>query len=247
MATQNRKRVPDAKGPFNAYLTGTTAHLETGTSPNRRGETLGLSTAELDDWIDFRDTWVPLFAKYNDPSQRTKTVTEDVNDTMDGFRLFAEPLLNRMSGSSALTNQDRDILHLPVRDKTPTRRGKIEDTPFVKIEAIGGGQMKFRVRTTEDGSRASMHPLADFLEIKYMILGFDPSAPGTPASPPAPENSIPTADTAKNYSISKKALFILETGENKVGKFMIAFLRWANASNPANSGPWSLPVIGLIN
>ena len=246
MATQSKRRVPDAKAPFNAYITGSTTHLETGTTPNRRGEVLGLSTAELDDWIAWRDDWEPLFAKYNDPSQRTTTVTKDVNDLMADFRLFAEPLLTRMSGSAALDNTDRDILHLPERDKTPTARGKIDTSPMVSIKGLGGGQLKFRVRIDEDASRASMHPLADYVEIKYVIQGEEPT--GEPGPPEGGGGSdFPSVEKATNYTISKKAMFVLDAGQTHTGKFIIAFVRWANASNPANSGPWSLPVIGLIS
>lgn len=251
MATESRRRISNAKGPFDDFIRGATTHLATGTTPTRRGEVLGLTTAELDDWIGLRDDWVVLYPTYTDRNQRTTAITADVNNMMKDFRTFAEPLLNKISVSSVLTNGDRTVLHITERDKTPTRKGKIETVPSVTIRSLGGGQMKFRVNVDEDASRASMHPLADLIEVRYLVQTTEPTAspggPGVPP-PPAPQESagFPSPDKATNYAISKKALFVLETGSSNTGKFIIAFVRWANASNPANNGPWSLPVIGLI-
>lgn len=235
-----KRRIPDSKSEFNDYQRDSTSHLEAGTPA--RGITLGLTTGELDDWKDYRDEWVLLYPTYTDTSKRTKTITQNVNDHMTNFRTFAEPLLNRISVSTALNNEDRTILNLPERDKTPTRKGKIEDTPLVGIKGIGGGQVKFRIRGNEDSTRASMHPMADFIEIKYSIAKEEPEE--TP--PTEPGSDLPTVDTAKHYAISKKALFVIETGTGNTGKFIVAFVRWANASNPSLCGPWSLPIIGVI-
>lgn len=239
MAKKRRKRVPEGKNPFDAYIKTTTTHLETGTPA--RGITLGLSIGELDEWKGYRDTWVLDFPKYQDTSQRTTTVTKGINDLIRDFSAFAEPLLTRMSGSSAINNQDREILHTPERDKTPTAKGKIEDVAIVDIKGIGGNQMKFRVRTEVDASRASMHEEADFLEVKYFIAGNNPNPNPVPGSP-----DFPTIDQATNYIISKKAIFILELPTGNTGKILVAFVRWANASNPLNSGPWTLPKFGVI-
>lgn len=162
---------------------------------------------------------------------------------MKDFSAFAEPLLIRMSGSSVLTNTDRTILNLPERDKTPTAKGKIEDVPTVDITPLGGGQMKFRIRTAEDATRASMHEAADFIEVKYLIQGKEVTPPPTPDPG---DGGLPTVDKATDYTISKKSLFVIELGTGYSGKILIAFVRYANASNPANSGPWTLPKVAVI-
>ena len=138
----------------------------------------------------------------------------------------------------AITNQDREILHLPERDKSPTAKGKIEDVAIVDIKGIGGNQMKFRIRTEEDASRASVHEEADFIEVKYFIASNTP-VPGGP--------DFPTIEQATSYIISKKAIFILELPTGNTGKLLVAFVRWANASNPANSGPWTLPKYAVVS
>jgi hypothetical protein len=244
MATSKKKkgrRVPDAKPKHNNYLNTSAKHLGTGTP--RRGEELGLTAGETDDWIQYKDDWNPVWDKYIDPSQRTSAITLEINNRMKSFFTFSGPLLTRMSASTLLTETDREKLNLFEHDKTRTAKGKITDSAYVNISAMGGGFMKFRVRIAEDASRASMHPEADFIEVKWLVLNDNPSVPGPVPTPPA---QIPTVDQANNYAISKKALFVLELGNNLAGKYILAFVRWANASNPANNGPWSLPIIGLI-
>lgn len=242
--TVRKRRIPDSKSAFDTYLRDSTTHLISGTP--RRGETLGLSATEVDDWEDYRDSWVILYPKYTDVTKRTTLVTQDVNQLMKDFSTFAEPLLIRISGSSALTNEDRGILNLPERDRTPSRKGKIEDKPMVSITSMGGGQVKFRIRGNEDSSRASMHPLADFAEIKYVLVKDKPEGDEGGTPPPDERDGMPTPDKANQYTISKKALFTLDVGSSHTGHYIIAFVRWVNAGNAANSGPWTLPIIGVI-
>jgi hypothetical protein len=239
---KKRKRVPETKDDFNTYELDSTELLETGTP--RRGEVLGLTSDELDDWIAWRDSGIPLRKLYTNKNTRTKTVIDDMNAHMKGFSGFAELLLNRMAGSSALTNDDRNVLNIKERDKTATRRGKIDDKPIVGMTVIGGGQMKVRVRTTTDASRASMHDLADLIECRYVILTENPSPPG-PVPPPS-GLQIPQPADAPNQALSKKALFEIDFGTTNIGKYVVAFYRWTNITNPANNGPWTLPQIGLI-
>jgi hypothetical protein len=48
-----------------------------------------------------------------------------------------------------------------------------------------------------------------------------------------------TAKDCTQSVISKKAIFIVQLGQESSGKRIYAFFRWVNASKPANSGPWS--------
>ncbi len=242
--TQHRRRVPETKSEFDNYQKDSTTHLETGTPA--RGEELGLITAELDDWKDFRDDWVVLYPKYTNKNIRTTTITENVNTHIKSFALFAEPLLNRISGSAVITSDDRNALNIKERDKTPTRRGLISDVPIVGIKGVGGGRLKIKVRTDSDSSRASVHPLADLIEVRYMLVDEEPEVPG-PGPAPDPGSGIPTPEKASHYFVSSKASFEIETGSGSLGKYVMAFLRWVNSSTPANNGPWTLPQIGLIS
>jgi hypothetical protein len=149
-----------------------------------------------------------------------------------------------MAGSSDITNEDRNVLNLKLRDKTITRRGKIDDKPIIGLSVIGGGQIKARVRTTTDASRASMHDLADLIEFRYFIANNNPSVPGP--VPPPQTGDVPLLSQATNTVISKRAIFEIDLGTDNIGKYLIGFFRWVNTTNAANNGPWTLPQIGLI-
>lgn len=242
MATKTRKRrVPDARAKFDDYLDTSADHVDSGTP--RRGEELGLTAAETDSWVQQRDDWKPVYKKYVDPALCTGAIKLEIKNRMKNFTTFSSPLLNRMATSGLLNEVDRKKLNLFERDLVKTAKGKILDSPYAGIKSLGGGFMKFRVRVAEDGSRASMHAEADFIEVKWLILNENPNVPG-PVPTPGPE--IPTVDQTTHYAISKKALFLLELGNNLSGKYILAFIRWANANDPGKNGPWSLPVIGLI-
>ena len=87
-----------------------------------------------------------------------------------------------------------------------------------------------RLVQIEDATRASMHPLADAIEMRYFI--------GT--TPPA------TAEDAPNNFISKKALFTFEAGSENGGQRLYIFCRYVNFTNQANNGPWTTVHSGTI-
>ena len=243
--TKNRKRVPEKKSEFDTYQKDSTLHLESGTPT--RGSELGLSVGELNDWKDYRDAWIALYPLYTNKNTRTATVTENVNAHIEDFSAFAEPLLTRMSGSSVINATDRNVLRIKLRDKIPTRRGKIEDTPIVGLKGGGGGAIKAKLRSDSDSSKASMHELADLIEVKYLISNENPEAPAPDPNPGNGGPDLPNPEDAPHYFISSKANFEIPAGIAHRGKFFIGFFRWVNSTNSANNGPWTLPQIGLIS
>ena len=236
-------RVPKKDSEFDPYIRNTTTVLETGIPLG--AVRLGLTVGQGTQWLGFRDQWIAVYPKYTNSATRTTTITNAKNTIKKEFTLFAEKPLKLIEASDNLTADDRGTFKLPERDRTVTRKGKITEMPFASIQSLGAGQMQFRVRTTTDGSRASMHPLADLIEVRYMIGAPDNGNPPNP-NPNPKDSGIPTADKAPYYTVSKKALFILEVGLGNAGKPIIAFVRWANASNAANNGPWSQVTVAII-
>jgi len=125
-----------------------------------------------------------------------------------------------------LSNTDKSDLGLTIRDTEPTPRGKINDVPYVKLTALGGGDIRVRVTVEEDQTKSSMHPLADAVECRYILV---------PKGEMPPEGQ----KNAKTTVVSKKALFIISCGDEQAGETFYGFFRWVNLTNPANSGQWS--------
>lgn len=247
-------RIDRTDGPFDAFITSSTDYLQAETPTN--GERLGLSATELAEWDSRRDNWVLIYAKHKDASKRTKTITAEKDLQKKAFIQFANPLLTRMGVSPALTSDDRGALNLPERD-APTVRTKIETTPLAKILPMEGGDLKIRVRTTSDGNRASKHPDADHVEMRYALVsgGSDTGnpAPPDPTYPPPPSSGTPsaqkvptTAAECPNIKLSKKAIFIVSLGQEHSGKRIYAFFRWVNASKEENSSSWSSVVQSVV-
>ena len=243
------RKIPRADGPFHSFINTSADYLAEGAPTN--ATRLGLAVTELGEWDSRRDSWNLIYAKHGDESKRTKTITAEKDDQKKAFMLFATPLLKGMALKPALTNDDRGALHLPERD-APTDRVKITTAPLAKIIPMEGGELSIRVRTTSDSNRASKHPDADHLEMRYALV----DAPNTQTPPPANpgpgtgnavQNSIPTKamDCILTES-SKKAVFTVELGQENSGKRIYAFFRWVNTSKRSDSGPWSTAVQSVV-
>jgi hypothetical protein len=221
----DRSRIPRNDGEFDAYIKSSTAYLLLNAAPVN-WERLGLIQAEMDEWEQYKNDWIPLYAKQVDLTQRTPTVTHDKNLLKENFTEFASPLLNRMSFSGNIITADRDNLHIQARDMVPTERAVIEDEPYVKLSSRPGGRMQIRCRIDEDSDNASMHPDADGVEVKIKIGAADAAAPASP-------------NDCSLQVLSSKAKFNYEAGVENAGKRMWIFCRYVNITNAANNGPYS--------
>lgn len=225
-------RINRADGAFDSYINTTAEYLGEG-APITHGDRLGLDAANFAAWQNHRTEWNLIYAKYGDSSKRTKSVTAEKQARKKAFIAFASPLLTAMGVHPELNNDDRAALNLPERDE-PTARGLIEEAPYAQLLPMSGGNMKIRVRTTSDGNRASKHPSADHVEMRYALLnatgiGDD----GSVVVPPATAAQCPLS------TINTKAIFIVALGQENSSKRIYAFFRWVNATNMAHSSPWS--------
>ena len=218
-------RVPRSDAQFDQYIqNSTTALLFAG--PPTTWERLGITEEEKDVWVEMSDNWIIIYPQYTNSATRTKSITAQKNALKKAIINHVSPLLDKIASSSAITANDRVVFNTPKRDRELTRRGKIDDIPYVGIKPTGGGDIKIRARVIQDGNRASRHPLSDGIEVKYQLVENSAAGPGSP-------------NDCSNSFISKKAQFILSLGPAQPGKKIYTFFRWVNLSNYANSGPWS--------
>ncbi|MFH0889400.1 MAG: hypothetical protein V1871_09370 [Planctomycetota bacterium] len=132
-----------------------------------------------------------------------------------------------------LSNTDKSDLGLTVRDIEPTPRGKIELVPYIFLKAIGGGVIEVRSQTEKDATRVSMHPLADGIECRWLLV---------------PKGEMPPEgyEDAKKTVVSRKARFTIDCGDKNAGDSFYGFFRWVNTSVPANSGLWTKALRAVI-
>lgn len=231
-------RVPKKDSEFDQYIRNTTNVLETGTPTG--AVRLGLSTAIADEWIAYRDEWILLYPKYTDPAQRTTTIKDAKNLLKKNFTTFAENPLKLIEASPNITLDDRATFRLPERDRTMTSRGAIDTVPIGSLKGKGGGIMEVRVRRETDATRASMHPRADAIEFKYIIVDLEDEEPTPPPVPGPEENDgIPTPDHMPLTYSSKAALWRMDLTPAAQGKRVVGYFRWIQIGKPHNNSGWS--------
>jgi len=122
--------------------------------------------------------------------------------------------------NSNISDSQVEALGFNRKSDQPGTRAVITDVPFSKLEPIGGSKVTVINRVSSDSSRASMHPEADVVEIKYAIGD-------------APAN----VDACPNKETSTRATFTIQLAAADAGKKIHAYVRWRNNVNPEKSGP----------
>jgi hypothetical protein len=234
MATE--RRIPQSLSGFDEYIRRAVPYINAG-APIKNGTRLGLSATELTTAQTYHDQWYTgnpaspgIYEKHSNPDTKTQTTRNQVTTLMENFTAFFSPLLTRMSTSPDLTETDRSTLNLPAPDRIPTPRGVIDAEPTVKVNSLPSARMKIRVNIDEDSTRASMHPLADAIEMRFQVGGAQP------------QNAL----ACPGVTVSKKALFNFDAGIDNEGKKFFCFVRYVNQSNPENNGPWSSVHTGTV-
>ncbi|HLG35448.1 MAG TPA: hypothetical protein VI757_11260 [Bacteroidia bacterium] len=224
----DERRISATLSGFDIYIRRAVPYVDAG-APIKNGTRLGLSALEITDAVAFHDTWYTgnpaargIYELHSNPNTKNKNTRNSVVTLMKDFNAFFSPLLTRMGTSGAITEDDRLNLNLPAADRTPTARGVINDEPLAGIKSLASARIKFRIRLDEDATRASMHPLADAIEVRYQIGGTQPA----------------NANVCPGTVISKKAMFTFDAGVDNDGKKFYSFVRYVNQSNPENNGPW---------
>jgi len=190
----------------------------------------GVPPAEVTALTTRRAAYEPLYHTAQNKTTRNRTDVLAHRQMRDRYEKEIRTFV-RKYGDFLSDTAKRD-LGLTIRDLEPTPRGKIDVIPYVNLKAIGGGEVQVRCRTERDQTRASMHPLADAVKVRYTLM---------PVGEVPPEGQ----QTAKKSQVSRKARFTISLGDEQAGQRFYGFFRWVNLSNPANSGPWS-PVQTVI-
>ena len=229
-------RVPEPDEELNTYITGTTTHLllqPGGVGTPFHWERLGLIVAEKDQWVAFKNDWSTKYqqVKTNETNDiRDKNATKAKNKAKKDFTEWindpADNKLTRIEASRNLTDQDRSVFNIKLRDTERTLRGQMTTAPYVDFKAEDGGLVLVTCSVAHDSDRPSMHPDADDIEMRYIIVE---------------RNALPpeTADDCPTTFNSKKAIFRFDAAANQPGMRLHAFLRWRNSSEKVKSGPWS--------
>jgi hypothetical protein len=138
-----------------------------------------------------------------------------------------------IANNSAIPAEQKLILGGRVRDVEPSPGAPITDVPIVGLKSLGGGDIEVRCRFETDQTRSSMHPDANEVDYRYVLVEAGDVAPSDP-------EDCPKADS------QPKAKFVLRAGAKNAGKRFYGFFRWLNSHRPRQEGPWSNPVNVIV-
>jgi len=191
------------------------------------GNRLGVTDIEVGDWHIWRGKLDDCFVDWSDDTKKTKPVNAKMVQLVDGFRGFANPILNRIAANGSLNETDEVVFNV-VGDSNhaaPSHKTeKIVESCFSKLSAIGGGEIANHLRMGGSTGRDHIFDGADGAEISYTITDV------------ATVNSDPMNATRRTYT---KATFIQELGAPNKGKYMNYCHRWAWTINDKLSGPFN--------
>jgi len=182
-----------------------------------------IPTANVTALGDAFTVYEPLYNAIKNKQTRTPQQVDDHTEGRDTAEDFIQPFANEfIINNSAISNSTKEALGFNPPTTEQHERPQIEDVPFAAMDAQPGSRIEFTCRTLSDASRASMHPDADVVEVRFIV--------GT--TPPA------TVNDCSQKEISSKAKFTIELNAADAGKKIFAFVRWRNNSEPSKSGPY---------
>jgi len=181
-----------------------------------------------------RAEYEPLYLKVQDRNTRTRA---DVAAHRDKRTIYEKELREFhdewIANNSAIPAEQKLILGGRVRDIAPSPGAPITDVPYVKLSGLGGGDIEVRCKVTEDRTMPSMHPDANVVEFRYILLE-------TGDVPPSDPEDCPKGDS------STKAKFVIKAGAKNEGKRLWGFFRWLNNRRPRQEGSWTNAISVIV-
>lgn len=171
-----------------------------------------------------------LYKIISNKNNRTKSQVDAYNNFRKTYesdlRLFVNGFMrsNKNVPSSILS-----ALGIKQRGRRRKQRSQIITAPIVFIHTLGSMRLKFLCRIESHIGKASIHPEADGIELRY-IIGSEPQV----------------AAEKLTHHFSKKAKFMMEFGDEHRGKKIYVYARWKNEVHEWQSGPWCRLVEAVI-
>jgi hypothetical protein len=186
----------------------------------------GVTPAQVTELQALQADWALKYPAHIAAQSAARAAAESKDASRGSFETGIRSLTRQIQARPATTGAQREELGITVPDTEPTPRPTISTVPIVGFKTLRGGVIEASVRVEEDQTRPSMHPAADVIECKYILVPTGELPPDKPEACPKTQ-------------ASKKAQFQIQAGIENAGKRFYGFFRWANQSNPANNGPWS--------
>jgi len=178
--------------------------------------------------------WAFLHNKHSDPLTKTEPGNADLMKCKVALTKKLQYVYRNIP-RNVMISADFQTLNIAEPTDHKTKRGTIVNTPFGLITAIGGGILKFEVRTNAEAKTARMDDLADVVRVMGMILKPGEDLPTDPS-----QCTVTFTSTKANF---KHTFSVAEAGNR-----FVCFLQYVNQSDESKNGPISklqICIIGL--
>jgi hypothetical protein len=181
---------------------------------------LGVTVTEKDDLTASRDNWDADYNTHNAAEAAAKAATVAKNDARAAYEDLIRPLIARFQASTTITDEQRELMDIPVHKKTKTPISIPTTRPVAEIATGTPGQHTLHFRDLGAATKAKP-PGVMGAEIWCHV--------GT--TPPAG----PAACTLLGLDTNSPYLAVFETAQS--GQKAFYYLRWINKRG--QPGPWS--------
>jgi len=172
---------------------------------------------------DERNVYVPFFnAIVNKNTRSRQQVVAHVMAKKDYESFLRSFVRANLIGNTNIPVGSKLALGLKPRLQQRKSRPAITTAPEVELKALGGYRLLIVCRTEGDVTRASVHPDANGVELRYKI------------GKPLPLNFKETNE----FLFSTKARITLPEMPEHEGETISIFARWKNLTDDTRSGPW---------
>ncbi|MFA5794032.1 MAG: hypothetical protein WC980_03055 [Candidatus Brocadiia bacterium] len=187
----------------------------------------GIPDSAINPLVARRAEYEPRYHKSQDKNTRTSV---DVMAHRESRRLYEKEIRvftkAYLMFNPLVSPTNKISMGLTVPDTEPSPRPQISGIPMVGLRPLGGSSIEATCIRDTDRDRPSIHPDADGVECRFIFS-------------PVGEKPPKSWEDCPRTQVSKKARFIIKCGMKNVGQRFYGFFRWANLTNPDNSGPWS--------
>ncbi|MBI4929550.1 MAG: hypothetical protein HY841_02220 [Bacteroidetes bacterium] len=174
---------PTTRAKFNDYIQLVCPYL------NANAARLQISGANLTAVNTLKPLWDALWAKYIDPDKKTKTVVKNTDTMIKQWKTLLSSIYKDIP-QSVLTEQDRVVLGLKLRDPHPTRVAVPEGAPTISIDKMM--HLKHILKITDPANPHTQAKPKGVRETEIQIAVSDEGVPKTvPVPVPVPAEQTP--------------------------------------------------------
>ncbi len=178
------------------------------------------------------DGWVVWHAKHADPNLKSEPGNASLVKCQKILTQKFQYIYRNIPRNVMITD---DFITLNIAEPTDhrTKRGPIVSTPFGKTTPLGGGVLKYEVRTSAEAKTAKMDDLANVIRVMGVIL--------------KPGDDLPTDPSQCTVTFtSTKAIFKHTFPGQEVGNRFACYLQYVNTTDESKNGQRSELLICVI-